>query len=99
MFLRSWPLPLRHDAKIEGMKSILLELITVEPGLDQLLVDLKSKYQIVPDAKIIQRIKSDSMRNIADGQEYKIFDNSQWQITGKIDDEDLGSIWVEIFKK
>jgi hypothetical protein len=81
------------------MKSIMLELIPIDPGMDQLLVELKSNYQIVPDGKIIHRIKNDSIQNIADGQEYRIFDNSQWLITGKIDDEDLGSIWIEIFKK
>lgn len=81
------------------MKSILLELIPVDPGLDKLLAEIKTNYQIIPDLGIINRIKNDSFRNIADGYEYRIFDNSYWQINGKIDDEEPGSIWVEIFKK
>jgi hypothetical protein len=81
------------------MKSIMLELIPIDPGLDKLLVDIKNSYQIVPDSKTIDRIKKDSIENIADGREYKIFDNNSWLITGKIDDEEPGSIWIEIFKK
>lgn len=77
----------------------MLELIPVDPGLDKLLAEIKSSYQIIPDPNVIQRIKNDSVRNIADGQEYRIFDSAQWQITGKIDDEEPGSIWIEIFKK
>ncbi len=81
------------------MKSIMLELIPIDPGLDKLLVEIKASYQIVPEAKIINRIKQDSIENIADGQDYKIFENNSWLISGKIDDEDPGSIWIEIFKK
>jgi hypothetical protein len=81
------------------MKSILLELIPVDPGLDKLLAEIKKTYQIIPDLGIVNRIKNDSFRNVADGREYPIFDSVQWQITGKIDDEDTSSIWVEIFKK
>ena len=81
------------------MKSILLELIPIDPGLDKFLVEIKKSYQIVPDAKIINRIQQDSIENIAEGKEYRIFDNSYWLITGKIDDEDPGSIWIEVFKK
>jgi hypothetical protein len=81
------------------MKSIMLELIPIDPGLDKLLADIKNSYQIVPDSKIIDRIKKDSIESIADGREYKIFDNNSWLISGKIDDEEPGSIWIEIFKK
>ncbi|GEM_PF-5094273 len=81
------------------MKSIMLELIPIDPGLDKFLAEMKSSYRIVPDAKIINRIQQDSIENIADGKEYKIFDNSGWLITGKIDDEEPGSIWIEVFKK
>ncbi len=77
----------------------MLELIPVDPGLDNLLVEIKRSYQIVADPNVIHRIKNDSFRNIADGQEYRIFDNAYWQINGKIDDEEPGSIWIEIFKK
>lgn len=77
----------------------MLELIPIDPGLDKFLVEIKDSYQIVPDSKIINRIKKDSIENIADGQDYKIFENSSWLISGKIDDEDLGSIWIEVFKK
>lgn len=81
------------------MKSIMLELIPVDPGLDNLLLEIKSSYQIVPDTLVINRIKNDSVNNIADGREYRIFDNGGWLVTGKIDDEEPGSIWIEIFKK
>jgi hypothetical protein len=81
------------------MKSIMLELIPVDPGLDKLLLEIKASYQIVPDAHIITRIKADSFKGIADGKEYKIFDNQAWLIIGKIDDEEPESIWIEIFKK
>ena len=81
------------------MKSILLELISIDPGLDKFLVQIKNSYQIVPDAKCIGRIQKDSIENIADGKDYKIFENSSWLISGKIDDEDVGSIWIEVFKK
>lgn len=81
------------------MKSIMLELIPVDPGLDKLLFDIKSSYQIVPDATVINRIKNDSVRNIAEGLEYRIFENGSWLINGKIDDEEPGSIWIEIFRK
>ena len=81
------------------MKSIMLELIPIDPGFDKFLTEIKKSYQIVPDSKIINRIRQDSIENIADGQEYKIFENQSWLITGKIDDEEPGSIWIEIFKK
>jgi hypothetical protein len=81
------------------MKSIKLELIPIDPGLDQLLMDIKSAYQIVPDQTIIGRIKRDSIASVADGREYTVFDNQQWLITGKIDDEEPDSIWIEVFKK
>jgi hypothetical protein len=81
------------------MKSIKLELIPVDPGLDKLLSEMKTTHQIVPDANVINRIKSDSIRNIADGQEYRIFENGSWLITGKIDDEEPDSVWIEVFKK
>ena len=81
------------------MKSIRLELIPVDPGLDKLLLEMKTAYQIVPDANVINRIKDDSIRNIAEGQEYRIFENSSWLITGKIDDEEPDSVWIEVFKK
>ena len=81
------------------MKSIMLELIPIDPGLDKFLIEIKNSYQIVPDSKIINRIQQDSIENIADGKDYKIFENSSWLISGKIDDEDIGSIWIEVFKK
>ncbi|MDQ3001710.1 MAG: hypothetical protein M3Y08_10670 [Fibrobacterota bacterium] len=81
------------------MKSIMLELIPIEPGLDELLVKIQNSYQIVPDSKIINRIKKDSIENIADGKDYKIFENTNWLISGKIDDEEPESIWIEVFKK
>jgi hypothetical protein len=81
------------------VKSIMLELISIDPGLDKFLVEIKSSYQIVPDSKIIERIRKDSIENIADGKDYKIFDSSSWLISGKIDDEEPGSIWIEVFKK
>jgi hypothetical protein len=81
------------------MKSIMLELIPVDPGLDQLLIDIKKAYQIVPDPAVIAMIKRDSFGNVADGREYKVFDNPNWLITGKIDDEEPESIWIEVFKK
>lgn len=81
------------------MKSIMLELIPVDPGLDKLLLEIKASYQIVPDAHVINRIKDDSFKGIADGKEYKIFENQVWLINGKIDDEEPESIWIEIFKK
>jgi hypothetical protein len=85
--------------QVVKMKSIMLELIPVDPGLDKFLMEMKNSYQIVPDANIINRIKKDSLENIADGREYKIFENSNWFISGKIDDEEPGSIWIEVFKK
>jgi hypothetical protein len=81
------------------VKSIMLELIPIDPGLDKFLAEIKNSYQVVPDSKIINRIQQDSIKNIADGKEYKIFENSSWLISGKIDDEEPGSIWIEVFKK
>lgn len=81
------------------MKSILLELIPIDPGLDKFLAEIKASYQIVPEAKILDRIRHDSIGNIADGREYKVFENGGWLISGKIDDEEPGSIWIEVFKK
>lgn len=81
------------------MKSIMLELISVDSGLDKLLGEIKTSYQIVPESSMIDRIRKDSIANLADGREYRIFDNQNWLITGKIDDEEPGSIWVEVFKK
>ena len=81
------------------LKSILLELISIDPGLDQFLVEIKNSYQIVPDSKIVNRIQQDSIENISDGKEYKLIDNSYWLISGKIDDEEPEKIWIEIFKK
>ena len=48
---------------------------------------------------VIERIKKESFENRAGGKEYKIFVNNHWLISGKMDDEDEQSIWVEIFKK
>jgi hypothetical protein len=81
------------------MKSIMLELIPIDPGFDKFLDEMKKSHQVVPDAHIINRIKQDSIENIAEGKEYKVFENAAWLITGKIDDEEVGSIWVEVFKK
>jgi hypothetical protein len=81
------------------VKSIMFELITIDPGLDKFLIEIKTSYQIVPDSKIINRIQKDSIENIAEGKEYKIFESSNWLISGKIDDEEPGSIWIEVFKK
>ena len=81
------------------MKSILLEMITVESQLDKLLAKFKDDYQIIADLKVVARIKKDSIENIADGKEHKIFENNNWLISGKIDDEEPESIWVEVFKK
>lgn len=77
----------------------MLELIPVDPGLDKLLIDIKQAYGIVPDPTVISRIKRDSDGSVADGREYRIFDNPGWLITGKIDDEEPGSIWIEVFRK
>jgi hypothetical protein len=84
------------DGKV---KSIMFELITIDPGLDKFLAEIKTSYQIVPDSKIINRIQKDSIESIAEGKEYKIFESSNWLISGKIDDEEPGSIWIEVFKK
>jgi hypothetical protein len=81
------------------MKSILLEMILVESQLDKLLNKFKDDYQIIADLNVVNRIKKDSIENIADGKEYKIFENNHWLISGKIDDEEPASIWVEVFKK
>jgi hypothetical protein len=81
------------------VKSILLELIPIDPGLEKFLMEIKNSYQIVPDPKIINRLQKDSLENIADGKEYKIFENDNWLISGKIDDEEVSSVWVEVFKK
>lgn len=77
----------------------MLELIPIDPGLDKFLVEIKNSYQIVPDSRIINRIQKDSIESIADGKEYKIFENGSWLISGKIDDEEPESIWIEVFKK
>jgi hypothetical protein len=81
------------------VKSVFLELITVDPGLDKLSLEVKNIYQIVPDVKMIEKIKKELFENRAEGKEYKIFENNNWLISGKMDDEDVQSIWVEIFKK
>ncbi len=81
------------------MKSIFFELIPVDPGLDRLSAEIKKSYQITPDMNVIERIKKESFENRASGKEYKIFENNHWLISGKKDDEDEQSIWVEIFKK
>ena len=81
------------------MKSIFFELIPVDPGLDRLSAEIKKSYQISPDMNVIERIKKESFENRAGGKEYKIFENNHWLISGKMDDEDEQSIWVEIFKK
>ncbi len=81
------------------MKSIFLELIPVDPGLDRLAVEIKKGYQIVPDMHVIERIKKESFENRAGGKGYTIFENDHWLISGTMDDEDEQSIWIEIFKK
>jgi hypothetical protein len=81
------------------MKSVFLELMPVDPGLDKFSVEIKKIYQIVPDEKIIDKIKRETFENRSNGKEYQIFQNNHWLISGKMDDEDLQSIWVEIFKK
>jgi hypothetical protein len=48
---------------------------------------------------MIEKIKKELFENRAEGKEYKIFENNNWLISGKMDDEDVQSIWVEIFKK
>ena len=81
------------------MKSIFLELIPVDPGLDRLAAEIKKSYQITPDMNVIERIKKESFENRAAGKAYKIFENTYWLISGTMDDEDEQSIWIEIFKK
>ena len=81
------------------MKSIFLELIPVDPGLDRFADEIKKTYQIIPDMNVIERIKKESFENRAAGKEYKVFENNYWLISGKMDDEDEQSIWIEIFKK
>ena len=81
------------------MKSILLELIPVEPELEKILGKIKETYQIVGDAAVINRIKKDSIAGIADGKEHKICENHGFLITGKIDDFEPESMWIEVFKK
>ncbi len=81
------------------MKSIFLELFPVDPGLDRFSAEIKKSYQIVLGTHVIERIKKETFENRADGKEYKLFENNHWLISGKIDDEDVQSIWVEIFKK
>ena len=81
------------------MKSIFFELISVDPGLDRLLTEIKKSYQIIPDLNVVEKIKKETFENRANGKEYKIFENHYWLISGKMDDEDEQSIWVEIIKK
>ena len=81
------------------MKSIFLELIPVDPGLDKLAPEIKKIYQITPDMNVIERIKKETFENRAAGKAYKLFDNNYWLVTGTMDDEDEQSIWVEIIKK
>ena len=81
------------------MKSIFLELISVDPGLDKLSIKIKKSHQIIPDMNVTEKIKKDSFENRAAGKEYKIFENNYWLISGKMDDEDEQSIWIEIFNK
>ena len=77
----------------------MLELIPVEPELEIILGKIKAAYQIVGDSAVINRIKNDSIAGIADGKEYKIFENHGFLITGKIDDFEPESMWIEVFKK
>lgn len=81
------------------MKSIFLELIAVDPGLDKLAAEIKKTHQITPDMNVIERIKKETFENRAAGKSYKIFENAFWLITGMMDDEDEQSIWIEISKK
>ncbi len=81
------------------MKSIFLELIPVDPGLDRLAAEIKKSHQIIPDVNVIERIKKETFENRASGKSYKLFENTHWLITGMMDDEDEQAIWVEIFKK
>ena len=81
------------------MKSIFLELIPVDPGLDNFSTEIKKSHHITPDMNVIERIKKESFENRAAGKEYKVFENNYWLISGKMDDEDEQSIWIEIFKK
>lgn len=71
----------------------------VDPGLDRFSTEIKKSYQITPDMHVIERIKKESFENRASGKEYKVFENNHWLISGKMDDEDEQSIWIEIFKK
>ena len=55
------------------MKSIMFELITIDPGLDKLFEELKKNYQIKPDGIVLNKIRNDSFRNIGAGNDYKLF--------------------------
>ena len=81
------------------MKSIFLELIPVDPGLDKLAAEIKKTHQIVLDQKVIERIQKETFENRAGGKTYTLFENHYWLVSGKMDDEDEQSIWVEIIKK
>jgi hypothetical protein len=81
------------------LKSILLELIPVEPELDRILEKLKAAYHIVGDSTMINRIKRESFAGVADGTAHTIFENHGFLVTGKIDDFEPESMWIEVFKK
>ncbi|HAO98993.1 MAG TPA: hypothetical protein DCQ83_02995 [Fibrobacteres bacterium] len=81
------------------MKSLFLELIPVDPGLDKFSAEVKKVYQIILDQKIIERIQKEVFENRAAGKAYTLFENQYWLISGKMDDEDEQSIWMEIIRK